>query len=499
MAREVRLYGGWRQPRGVGLGQLTPGQTLVVLGVCAVCALLLTFSVRTLWVTGPVALVVGIGAAARWRGEPLLLVVVRAVRWQRGVRAGQDEYVSGVLTQYGPDADLPGLLAPVRLLECEDGDGGHFGLAWNRRTGLLAATLRVAPVSTALADDGTVDGWVAQWGAWLARLGHVPSVAWVTVTVDTAPDPGSTLADYAEARIDPDAPEIAVQVLRELVRTSPAASAAVETLVTIVFDPARSPQPAETFAEAVAETGRLLAGLQRALTGCGVTVLGRASAARLAGMIRVAFDPGARAEVARALVRDPDDTGREAGAEQLLASGAAGPLAARELPDRYEHDSGVSVGWVWALAPRQHVTSDVLIPLLAPGRWPRRVALSYRPYTAEQAAEHLNRQVNAAQYRSELRTVRQGTESATDAADRARAEQAAAEEAQGAGLGLMSLAVTTTVTDPAELDAAVADVEQRGGTSRIRLRRAWRAQAAVFAATLPLGIYLPDAVRRRAR
>ena len=42
-------------------------------------------------------------------------------------------------------------------------------------------------------------------------------------------------------------------------------------------------------------------GLESALGTCGVTVLGRASAAELAGIVRTAFDPAARGEVNRIL------------------------------------------------------------------------------------------------------------------------------------------------------------------------------------------------------
>ena len=48
--------------------------------------------------------------------------------------------------------------------------------------------------------------------------------------------------------------------------------------------------------------------------------------------------------------------------------------------------------------------------------------------------------------------------------------------------------VTTTVTDPDELPGAVADVEQRAGAAKLRLRRLWGAQSTGFAASLGLGL-----------
>ena len=53
----------------------------------------------------------------------------------------------------------------------------------------------------------------------------------------------------------------------------------------------------------------------------------------------------------------------------------------------------------------------------------------------------------------------------------------------------MSLYVTVTVPDVADLPEAVADVEQRAGQSKVRLRPLRGSQAAGFAATLPAGVH----------
>ncbi|MGW2724870.1 SCO6880 family protein [Streptomyces sp. NPDC001492] len=487
---QVRLYGGWRKSRSIGLGNLTPTQTAIVLVAVVGVITAAAISFRLVLFAAPAAAVVIAITMARWNGVPLVDAVVHSSRWRAGRRAGQTTYISGVTTLHEPDNDLPGVLAPVVPLSAEDGEGGHYGMAWHRRTGHLTATIQVAPTSTALANRENVDVWVSQWGAWLARLGHTPLVAHVAVTVDTAPDPGSTLEDYVSRRIDPNAPAPARELMADLVQISPAASAAVDTRVSITFDPAKAPQKPETFADAVAECGRVLRGLQASLGSCGVSVLGRASAAQLAGIVRTAYDPAARGEVARTLANNP---------AALLESGAMPPIDAREHFDHYEHDTGISVSWIWANPPRQFVTSDVLAPLLGPGRHPKRVTLFYEPFPAEAAADKLENEVNAAAYRAAVRARTKRSETAQDAADRERAMQAAREEAQGAGLGLSSMVVTTTVTAAKDLDRAVSDIEQRAGSSKIKLRRAVRAQSAAFAATLPLGIYLPEIARRRSR
>src|SRR5262249_9229550 len=139
------------------------------------------------------------------------------------------------------------------------------------------------------------------WGAWLASLGYLPIVKWVAVTVESAPDTGSRLADYVSRRVVPHSPASARRVLRQLVDLSPAAAADVETRVSITFNPARSAAKPRDLAEALDEISRTLPGLTDSLGGCGLTVLGRATAQQLIAIVRTAFDPTARGDVARLL------------------------------------------------------------------------------------------------------------------------------------------------------------------------------------------------------
>ena len=175
----------------------------------------------------------------------------------------------------------------------------------------------------------------------------------------------------------------------------------------------------------------------------------------------------------------------------------AGPVAAVEHWDHYRHDSGLSVSWALREAPRQAVAARVLAPLLTPGPFPRRVTWLYEPYPADQAAARVEAEVTAGQIRRAwaARTRRDETQRERD--DRDRAVQSAREEAEGAGVGRFTAYVTTTVTDPDQLAAAVADLEQRAGQAKLRLRRLRGSQAAGFAAALGVGINPVDAARHR--
>jgi hypothetical protein len=488
---EAPTYGGWRRTRGIGLFGLGTAATLVVLGVVMVELILASVAIKMFIIGIPVAIFIVTVTVLRWQGETLWDRTLRRFRWTWGSMRGYRTMRGGVLIEHDAAWDLPGVLAPTRVVEIDDGRGNRFGMVHDQRTGLLTPTLHCDARSTWLVDGPQADGWVANWHNWLADLGVSPMVAWVAVTVETAPEPGSTLAQQVGRRIDPRSPVDAQQLLHELIMRSPAAAADVDTRVSITFDPKRSMEKLPDLADQVAEVSRLLVGLESTLAECGVGVLGRATAAELAGIMRTAYDPLARGEV-NALLASGDDES----AAQMLRWGESGPVAHDEDWNEYHHDSGWSVSWSWYEAPRQQVHSNVLAPLLSPGRWPRRVTLLYRPLSAEAAATELENEVNAATIRDMVRQKQGRDETARDKADNQRAHQAAREEASGAGVVRMCMYITVTVTDYDDLSTACADIESRAARSKIRLHRLYASQSAGFAATLPAGIHPSHATTR---
>jgi len=482
----IRTYGGWRRRRGLGLAGLDTTATFLALGAALVFLIAAAVQPALLLYLAPPAVVIGLLSMVHVGGQPVGIVLVSRFRWWWSSFRGYTRYRAGIVVDHPRAFQLPGVLAPLTLLSAEDGYGGRYGVVWDRRTGFLTATLSVLPASPWLADRAESDAWVASWGGWLASLGHLPAVRWVTVTVETAPSPGATLSDSVTSSIKPGAPQEAQEILGKLVASAPAASAEVSTRVSVTFDPKRT--QAKDLTQGIAELGRILDSLAGRLGGCGVSVTGRMNAAQLAGAIRTSFDPGSRAEVARVLSR-PDSS-------ELLGWADAGPVHAVEHPGKYEHDGGTSVTWAWQEPPRQNVHSDILTRLVAPGPYPKRVTLQYRSLDSATASRLLQNEVNAAAFRAQVKQRTGRDESAHDAWDAARARQAAAEEAAGAGLCLVSLYATVTVTDPEQLPHAIADVESASDSSKTRLRVLWGGQAAGFATTLPCGICPADLTRR---
>lgn len=485
---QTRTYGGWRLARSMGLLGLGMTGTLLLMATMAVLMVAMSWSWQLATMAAvPAVLLTGL-AVGRHDGVPLSNVLLRRLRWWRARRAGWHVYRAGVLVDHPRALDLPGPLAARELLEVEDGRGGTFGLVRDRRTGLLTAMLRVAAATPLLVEREHSDEWVAGWHQWLASLGYAGTVPWVAVTVVTRPSAGAVLKDRMAARIDPSAPSSARAWLEELVDVSPHACADITTTVSLTIDPAGAGDARGDLLTQASEVSRLLFGLETSLATCGVEVLGRASAAWIAGHVRTAYDPSAAGEVERALAAwDPYG---------VLTWADAGPVAAEESWNRYRHDGGVSATYAWREAPRQRVTSDVLSHVLAPGRWPKRVTLLLRPLPAGTAARVLESQVQASTFRSRLRQQTGRDATAHDEQDAAQASQAAQEEAAGAGVVLASMYATVTVADEDDLPAATADLEARADHSRLRVRPLYGGQAAGFCTTLGIGLHPAELAAR---
>jgi hypothetical protein len=458
------------------VGSLGTGQTMTVFLAVLAPVVSASFAPKAALALALVSAIVLLGVLVRIGGSTAAEAMTRRFRFSAARARGWTELSGGLLTDHPRRHDLPGVLAPLVALDTDDGRGGRQCLVLDRHTGTLSAVLRAAPAGLDLADRANADEWVACWGAWLADLGHRPVIRHIAVTVDSGAAAPAEM-DYVRARISPDAPPLAQDLMTELIELTPTTSAQTDCRLTITLDPARAaPRPPDLLAS-VAEVTRWLPGLEAGLSACGVAVLGRESVHELTARVRSAFDPVARDEIAR-----------EGAQHQLRQWELAAPVAANENWDSYQHDSGFSVSWALREAPRQAVSARVLVPLLAPGPYPRRVSLLYLPYPADQAAARVESEITAGQIRQAWseRTRRDETQRERD--DRDRAVAAAREEAEGAGVGRLTVYVTTTVTDPAELPAAIADVEQRAGAAKLRLRRMWGAQACGFAASLGLGL-----------
>ena len=173
--------------------------------------------------------------------------------------------------------------------------------------------------------------------SWLQALGTEPDLAQAQVTVETAPDSGTQLARVVDRQRGPAAPQLATEVLGEVVDTYPRAAARAETRVTLTFGapeaaatPLRRPGTARRRRGDVPAHRRPPAATAAALRNAGAGEAVPMSAADLAACCRLAYDPAAAPDLA------------VTGAGPIVWSDA-GPVAADEARTHYVHDSGVSV------------------------------------------------------------------------------------------------------------------------------------------------------------
>ena len=404
--------------------------------------------------------------------------------------------------------------------------GEPFALIHLPSTKHYAVMIRCDPEGSQLVDVETVDEWVACWGGWLARLGHESNLDACTVTVETAPDPGSRLAVEVQAMLADDAPALSRAMLTEAAYSYPHGSAAVTAYVTLTFSarhichteaegvlsrqgggPAaatagtgtatskgqgrnKSSTGVRSSQEMAAQIGRRLPLLLHQLRSVGAGTGAAMTAAEVAETVRVAYDPAAAELLDRARAQQARHNGDR---QPLVGWDDAGPVAQVEAWDHLRHDSGASITWQMVDVPHGAVQSRVLEQLLEADEQlaRKRVTLIYRPHDPASAARVADADVRTAAGRASLR---QGESRANESLNLASARQSAAEQATGAGLTRFSMLVTATVDDPAKLAQAAEVIDQLGPACQLRLRRCYFAQAAAFAAALGVGVVLPKHV-----
>ncbi|MGC5411413.1 SCO6880 family protein, partial [Streptomyces sp. DT225] len=189
-------------------------------------------------------LAVGLGVVVVLSLAPLLLRdrhgrnglqrVTARFAFARGKSSGKNIYRSGPLgrTAYGT-CQLPGLAATSTLTESVDAHGNPFALLSVPLTNHHTAVLQCDADGASLVDEEQVDTWVAHWGQWLASLAYEPGLVACSVTIEAAPDPGTRLEREITENMDPAAPELAQQVLHEVMRTYPAGSATLSTRIAL--------------------------------------------------------------------------------------------------------------------------------------------------------------------------------------------------------------------------------------------------------------------------
>ncbi|WP_130865283.1 SCO6880 family protein [Acidipropionibacterium timonense] len=489
-----RTYGGWHRPSTTGIAGLSSLATGVLLGTVVVTVLVQRRAgiVGALVVAATGAAVVAAISVRDADGRTIGERAMGRINWWRTRMSGSHGYRSGALgrTRWGT-CQLPGVLAPSTLLEAQDGYGRPFAIIRVPSVRHYAVVFAAQPDGESLVDPSQIDVQVARWGQWLAGLGEDPSIVGASVCVETVPDTGRRLRREVETHVDESSAQIAREMMDAIVAELPVGSAQIRAWVTVTWTATTRGGRRMEADEMCRDIAAKVPGLSQGLGGTGAGQVVPVDAARLAQMVRAAYDPAAGPLFEDAAV---------AGQHVEVDWAQAGPMSAVESWDHYVHDSGLSVTWEMNRAPSGLVRSATLARLLGPdAAVPRkRVTVLYRPVDIARTAAVAEAGVNHALVRA------RSTHDPSARVLRARDEaiKTAAEEAAGAGLEDFAMLVTATASPDVYMPDLVATVESLGAASRVRLRRVYGSQAAAFAMGLPVGLVpsahsdVPEFLRR---
>lgn len=475
-------YHAGRKPRSAGILGLTV-PTTVLSGVWLILTLIVSqvVSFSAALLTALIGAVVVLGMTVRIRDRSVLERLWARWQWRASVRRGQTFYRAGRFSRIpGRGTPLPGLAAGTKLYEFVDVANRTFALIHNESTHQYTVILSAWPQGDELRDQSQIDQAVWEWGNVLTMMGETSDVDSIVPVIDATPDTGLALLAEVEAITDPDAPDLARTVMWQAAHQATERQVRVVPRIAITFRAQTAERKRDPREEAV-EIARRLPSITEAASRASVRALPM-DAAEVVAFVRRSFDPGAATDV---------EVGLRSEDGHRLSWDDGGPVSADERRDRYYHDGAVSVTWEMQLAPRGAVTERVLSRLLAPHPdLPRkRVAIVYRPHTGGESTKIVDNDFRDA---AAAQQSQRGLASVQAAMDVDLTRQARDEQALGHGVSRFGVLITVTspaAADIPRIDALVADL---GIQSRLKIRRCYQYQAAAFAASLGIGVLLPD-------
>jgi hypothetical protein len=373
---------------------------------------------------------------------------------------------------------LPGDAAPLRFYN-DPATGACFVHDPHRQT--LSVVLSVSHPAYVLLAPSSQRDRVSSWGRVLASLAQTGTCALLQVLESTVPDPGAKVARWYEERgthLD----DWANAQYQELLAQSSFGSSTHRTTITLSLDLKKA-------APAIRSAGRGLKGaakvlridmsvLDYGLRDADLRLEGWLGEARLAAMIRQAYDPEVQLEVQGQRVENSSGT--------KLAT--AGPVALSEHWSYLRHDSGYStVLWIsdW---PRVEVAPHFLHALIFAPDIRKSLSLLARPLGTAEALKALRKEkteaVTDSHHKAKVGQV-QDLADVQEYGDLLQREQALL---NGHADVEFSGFITVTAASEEGLVAAIALIERSAGQSGCETRVLYGRQSQGFVvAALPLG------------
>jgi hypothetical protein len=476
------------------LGPVRAGQALVVaLGVVLAIAALDTspngsgaILATLLFASAAAAAVVPVGSRTAEEWAPVVCrFVVR-------LASGRARYVSP-LPRQGMRAQLdrgrpvqrrsatatpPGSLRDVRIAELQYRNR-PIGVLSEQSGRRLTAVLACRAFAFALLDAEGQERRLARWGLVLSGAANTPirRLQWIERTV---PAQGDELVRWLHDERDPAIPlrgAPMVESYLELIGTTARVAHEHELLVAVQVDArkirGRGGQGAVGDA-LIEEAERVALGLEAAE----VTVVGALNPGQMARVLRTAFDPYARAELAALEAADSDRDG--------LPEAGAWPIAAREAWDHYRSDGAVHATYWISGWPRVEVSPMFMDALLARSSAVRSVAVTFEPLPPERSTREVEAAITRDRADRELRHRFGQLETARQRQSHEATLRREAELAAGHSEVRLSGFVTVSGRDEDELRRATAEVLEHAARARLELHRMYGQQAEAFTFTLPL-------------
>jgi hypothetical protein len=440
--RKQRTYGGPRRPASPGIGPLKLIPSVALMAGLAF-AMLLTLAVGFFRALAVAAVWVLLFVPIVWQrdGRPVATGWIQRRLARRAARRKLLSYRSGLAGVAGGTRRLPGLLAGLEAWNCSgDALGRPFVMVEIPAARQWAVVFRVDPGGGAMVDQDSIDIQVAYWGELLAMVGRTGGIRQVAAVVETQPNTGALLVAHGRRLVVPGAPEFARQVVAASCEELPHDVASTIGFVAVTYverelgiKPGASRR--ERAGAAADAIGRRMPELTGALARAGATRPRPMGLYDLTQRLSEAFDPASALPNAELVA---------AGTPPEIRWEDCGPTAADPTATTYWHDSGVSRTWEALKVPSGVFTEDVLRELVGPDvEAPRkRVTMLYHPIDSAHAPEIVDRDIRTAVNRAQRR---KGHVHAHDQVGVRVAEQAAQEEAAGAGVTQLSVLVTAAL------------------------------------------------------
>ncbi|WP_433620913.1 SCO6880 family protein [Nocardia sp. CA-120079] len=478
----TRMYGRWERPRSAGFFGLTWGVSMLGLGliITVMVGFMLTRSLSVAASLVVASALVFTPLAITRNGRTGWEIVLLRIQFAAAAARGEHVYQAGRFSKIPGIAKLPGLLADSRLSEYETAGGKRFAMIHIRRSDHYTVVLRVIPRGKELVDQTQIDAWVEGYGQFLATQSRGGEVVAVTAVLDNVVETRLKQAREVARLVRPDAPAFAKAVMREAAADIGGVGVRIEARIAITYRAIGKGRIRRDEAEQAREIGQRLQGVlsQLARAGLPATPL---QAWEVLGLVRTRYDLASQ--------RDVESAGAEIVRTQSWDS--VGPLAHRDRWDHYLHDGARSVTWEMDAAPRGAVMETVLEELLRPrADVPRkRVAIVYRLHSAAEATTLVDSDFRDAVAAEQ---TERGIASASARIRVGNTQAAREEQARGAGLTRFGALVTVTDHLDGDLPGIEASVKAMAAASRLGVRRCYGSQAAAFAASLGIGLILPE-------